>query len=246
MTSESQTIDPSMAAEDLGRIVALNRRIDRAKLKALESAELAREDKKAVEALQGELNDLIREIATPRPLLAGQPEPASWRSVKLSAILADVPESDAILGHLESEHELATVGEVADYLADGDDLVDLGLDPEPLRALRFALLRFREEHGAPCAEDFPAAWIDPEAADRTVFVVRRKRGSDVYLRAADLADAIEWADQQHPKHAAVDAVEGEIPEGARVESVPIGYADEDARRAVERGAPDPEPEAKAG
>lgn len=85
-----------------------------------------------------------------------------------------------------------------------------------------------------------------EAADRTVFVVRRKRGSDVYLRAADLADAIEWADQQHPKHAAVDAVEGEIPEGARVESVPIGYADEDARRAVERGAPDPEPEAKAG
>lgn len=110
------TFTDSEAVEDLRQIVALNRRIDEAKLKALKSGEAYKEDKKAVEALQDELNDLIREIATPRPLLDNQPEAVEdWRATPLGE-LAKLPVE--AVDHLWAEHEIQTLGELADALAD--------------------------------------------------------------------------------------------------------------------------------
>jgi hypothetical protein len=114
---EPIVIDEAEAADDLRRIVSLNRKVDAAKLKALKSGEVHKEDKKAVEALQDELNDLIHDIATPRPLLTGgKPRDDEWRSTPLGE-LARLPVE--AVDHLWSEHELQTVGDLDDALADG-------------------------------------------------------------------------------------------------------------------------------
>lgn len=78
----------------------------------------------------------------------------------------------------------------------------------------------------------------PSELELDAFVVSRNRGADVYLRAANLDDAAKYAGDHFKQVTSVDPVYGDIPDGARIETVPLGYADEDARQEVEAAEPD--------
>lgn len=165
------------------------------------------------------------------------PSGGSWREVPLARILTENQE----LALLLEADDVITVGDITDFLANGDLLSELEIADEDqadsqfrkltedeVKALQFALFQFREERGGDVLEELPIGWLMSEPWDQKVFEVRWKptRGKErepYYLRAYSQLAAADYAASYWPgKVREVVEVES-IPDRAKVDNVPANF-----------------------
>lgn len=161
-------------------------------------------------------------------------EIASWRDVPLVRLLAE----NQHLAMLLDSDDIKTVGDIANILADGAilseiDIADVEsfdsgyrkLTEEEIKALQFALLRFREERGGDVLEELPLGWILSEPWDQKIYELRWKPGKGkekppYYLRSYSQIAACNYAEEYWPGKVKEVVEVDAIPTGARVENVP--------------------------
>lgn len=131
--------------------------------------------------------------------------------------------------------------ELDDLTVTPDGLGNDTLEPAEVKALQFALLSYRERDES-FARDVPVGLIDPTAEIRYFKVVfKGKAGKalpDVYLKSHSHVAAVDHAEYCWPGRAgSVTPIDGEPPEGAKVEAVPLeSYEDRRAGRDLEKVA----------
>lgn len=143
------------AEELLRRIAEKNRDVQRARDVYADKAEAAKTAKKRLEAMQEELEDLIRESTTELPLFAGKAaekaqeqaaaetpaEDESWRLTPIDAMV-EHGLSPSLLRKL-ADAGVTNLGAMADYTASGKQLVDLdGIGPASAEKIELALEGF--------------------------------------------------------------------------------------------------------
>jgi hypothetical protein len=138
-------------AESLRRIAAQERRVAQARREYEAAREQAKKKKNAWDEALDELCEMIREESEPMPLFDGpaaaEPVPAapaedeSWREVPLGDVLAGLPPS---LVTALYDADLASVGQLSDFLADGKKrITDIpGIGPVKAEKVEKALEEF--------------------------------------------------------------------------------------------------------
>jgi hypothetical protein len=114
------------------------------------------EEAETMKAFVGEVVEQVEAAEAARDAADRDP----WRKIDLSVFLPGT-----LADQLWERAEMATVGDVRDYLADGDTLEDLmgptsaGLSGAQVKVLRAGLSRFRAERGGDVMAGLPAEWL---------------------------------------------------------------------------------------
>lgn len=267
---EPIVIDPAVAADDLKRIVALNREILEAKVKENDAHEAYKAAKRHRESLQDEQFDLIQDVSTPRPLLAAagarppapEPPPApaadpgggddAWRAEPITVLTLHGLTEKQVQKLIEGD--VTTLGALADL---GDGLTAIkGIGPSLAEKIADAATSYHttrratpdaDEEGGP-AESIAPMEPAPDGAPRP-FVVRflRRKAKRHVVYARDEAEALHWASDQ------MTFVDGVTPIGERdvedsdvVARVPEGYDVGPQEEAPGELIVEPDPDADAG